>query len=323
MKRNIPETISLFMSRKCLVLRKKDFRFSPKMTARTRAILQALLVTFIWSTTWIFVKLSLGDIPPLIFAGMRYFGAALILLLGLRKYMKAVNALSLGQWIQLILLGFVFYTLTQGLIFLTLKQIDVTALSLLLNFTPIFTALFSFFVLNEIPAKKQWIGIGLFLIGVLFFFLPMDDFSGRFMGLALGGLAVIANAAAVMVGRSVNCQKFLPAFAVTAISMGVGGAVLLVFGLAIEPFPRLTGLNIVTLAWLVLVNTAFAFTLWNRTLQILTAVEASVINNTMLVQVAVLAWVFLGEELGWIDIIGLVFASVGVLIASLNSDRKS
>ena len=40
--------------------------------------------------------------------------------------------------------------------------------------------------------------------------------------------------------------------------------------------------------WLALVNSAFAFTLWNRTLRTLSATESSVINNTMLIQIAIL-----------------------------------
>jgi len=67
------------------------------------------------------------------------------------------------------------------------------------------------------------------------------------------------------------------------------------------------------------VNTAFAFTLWNRTLQDLTAVESSVINNTMLIQIAFLSWAFLGERLGLIDLIGLLIAAIGIVMVSLKS----
>jgi EamA-like transporter family. len=44
-------------------------------------------------------------------------------------------------------------------------------------------------------------------------------------------------------------------------------------------------------------NTALAFTLWNRTLQVLTAVESSILNSLMMPQIAILAFVFLGEGL--------------------------
>jgi drug/metabolite transporter (DMT)-like permease len=69
--------------------------------------------------------------------------------------------------------------------------------------------------------------------------------------------------------------------------------------------------------WLAVVNTAFAFTLWNHTLRTLTAMESSLINNTMLVQIALLAWLFLGDRPTGQQVLGLVVASVGILLVQL------
>jgi drug/metabolite transporter (DMT)-like permease len=55
--------------------------------------------------------------------------------------------------------------------------------------------------------------------------------------------------------------------------------------------------NWATVLWLAVVNSAIAFTLWNRILRTLTAMDPSIINNTMLFQITLLAWVFLGEAL--------------------------
>jgi len=41
--------------------------------------------------------------------------------------------------------------------------------------------------------------------------------------------------------------------------------------------------------WLAVANTAFAFTLWNRTVRSLSATKSATVSNTMLVQIAVLA----------------------------------
>jgi drug/metabolite transporter (DMT)-like permease len=45
---------------------------SEKHSSHTRAILQALLVTFLWSTSFVLIKIGLQDIPALSFAGLRY-----------------------------------------------------------------------------------------------------------------------------------------------------------------------------------------------------------------------------------------------------------
>jgi drug/metabolite transporter (DMT)-like permease len=47
--------------------------------------------------------------------------------------------------------------------------------------------------------------------------------------------------------------------------------------------------------------------------------ESSVINNTMLIQIAVLAWIFLGERLGGQEIAGLAVAGLGTLLVQLRS----
>jgi drug/metabolite transporter (DMT)-like permease len=65
------------------------------------------------------------------------------------------------------------------------------------------------------------------------------------------------------------------------------------------------------------VNTAFAFTLWNHTLRTLSATQSSIINSTMLVQIAVLAWLFLGERLSGQEGIGMVLAGIGAMIVQL------
>ena len=75
--------------------------------------------------------------------------------------------------------------------------------------------------------------------------------------------------------------------------------------------------------WLATVNTAWAFTLWNRTLRRLAAAESSLINNTMLVQVALLAWLFLEERLERPQIGGVALAAVGVAVSQrLGAGRR-
>jgi len=88
-----------------------------------RAALQALFVTFLWSTSWVLIKWGLEEIPPLTFAGLRYAMAACILLPGLWRRRAELKTLSCDHWIQLLLLGLLFYALTQGGQFLTLKYL--------------------------------------------------------------------------------------------------------------------------------------------------------------------------------------------------------
>jgi drug/metabolite transporter (DMT)-like permease len=65
------------------------------------------------------------------------------------------------------------------------------------------------------------------------------------------------------------------------------------------------------------VNTALAFTLWNVAHAHLTATETSVINNTMLVQIAMLGWLLLDEPLGRSQVAAIVLVSVGAALTQM------
>jgi drug/metabolite transporter (DMT)-like permease len=293
-------------------------RFSPRL----RAILLALLVTFLWSTSWVLIKIALAEIPPLTFAGLRYSLAALLLLPGLWGRRAALTVLPARDWRRLATLGLVFYTLTQGGQFATLNHLPAVTFSLLLNFSSVLVALFGIVALREIPSRVQWGGIALFLGGVAVYFLPLTGQGESTLGLALAGLTVCANAAAAVLGRGANRDATMPPLVVTGVSMGVGAACLLGLGLATEGLPHLSLQSWAIVGWLAVVNTALAFTLWNRALQTLSAVESSMINNTMLVQIALLAWLFLGEPLGPRQVAGLALATVGIFLGHVRRSRR-
>jgi drug/metabolite transporter (DMT)-like permease len=104
--------------------------------------------------------------------------------------------------------------------------------------------------------------------------------------------------------------------------MGTGSLVLLVAGFTLQGLPTMDATSWLIVIWLAVVNTAFAFTLWNHTLRTLSAVESSIINNTMLVQIALLAWIFLGERLSVQEVVGLVLAAVGILVVQVGGRRR-
>jgi drug/metabolite transporter (DMT)-like permease len=288
-------------------------------SSHTRAVLQALLVTFLWSTSWVLIKIGLQDIPALPFAGLRYTLAFLFLLpFALRSgQLVPLRRLSPGMWVRLTLLGLLFYTVTQGAQFLSLFYLPAMTTSLLLSFTTILVALLGIGLLRERPTAVQWGGTGLYLSGILVYFYPLLVPKGEVIGLIIALAGVLANALSSILGRDVNRSGELEPVAVTVVSMGIGALPLLVGGIAVQGLPPLTLTHWAIILWLAVVNTALAFTLWNRSLRTLSAMESSIINNTMLFQIAVLAWLFLGEPLGWRQVVGMMLAGGGTLLVQL------
>ena len=284
-------------------------------------VLQAVFVTVLWASSWVLIKLGLREsLPALTFAGLRYTLAFIFLtpfVLMTVRNRAAIRSLRREDWGWLALLGIVYYTLTQGAQFLGLAYLPAAMVSLLLNLTPLIVGLFGIIFLGEHPSRGQWLGILLTVIGVAFYFLPLDVNQLHILGLLIAFGGVVTNAASALLGRRANRLGTTSPLVITFISMGVGAVLLLIVGVLTQGFGKLDLQSWLLIAWLAIVNTALAFTLWNHTLQTLAAVESSIINSLMMPQIAILAFVFLGEVLSGKEIIGLVLVSLGVLIVQL------
>lgn len=235
--------------------------------------------------------------------------------------MNEIKSLNRKTWFKLFALGIIFYTATQGTQFIGLSLLPSVTVSLWLNFTPIIVALLGIFILSEKPSLRQWSGTILFILGILVYFLPISLSSDQTLGLVVMTVGVIANSGSAILGRDINRSGKHHPLVVTVISMGTGAIILLAAGIALQGLPPIGFTNLLFLLWLALVNTAFAFTLWNLSLRSLTAMESSIVNGTMLIQIAILAWVFLGESITLKEIAGMLIAAAGALLVQIRKAR--
>lgn len=283
---------------------------------RVTAILQAFFVTFLWSTSWVIVKFGLQDIPAITFAGLRYFLAFLVLLPFYLRSPKAtrLKELTRRDWLGLLALGVVYYTVTQSSQFLGLKYLPAITFSLMLNFSAIVIALLGIPTLKEFPTGLQWAGIGMFMVGVYLYFYPVAIPQAQVIGYIIAAVNVLATSVAAVMGRYANRGGRLHPLTVTVVSMGIGSILMMAIALVVEGVPHLSWLSWGLIVWLAVINTAFAFTLWNHTLRTLSAMESGIINNTMLIQIAVLAWIFLGERVTWLEAAGMLVVVIAVIM---------
>ena len=295
------------------------------MTKHTRSVLIALFVAFLWSTSWLFIRLGLQEIPAILFAGIRYFIAfAILLVVTVWKYgWSSFSQISKIDWFYFLALGVIFYAVAQGGQYLGLALLPTMMVSLILNLTPVFVSLLSLTTLKESPTLLQWIGILLNMIGILVYFGPEALLGGKILGLAITLIALFANVGGTILGRDINRKGKTPILIVTTITMGIGALILLLLGIWQSGFVTITPRNWVYIIWMAVVNTAVAFTLWNYILKSLSAVEASIINGTMMIQIAFLAWLFLNESLSLSQILGIFFAGIGAVLVQLKSIAKN
>lgn len=281
-------------------------------------------MAFIWSTSWILIKFGLNDIPALTFAGLRYFLGFLCLtpFLFQSSVRRQILLFTKAEWTLILLMGVITYFTAQGTQFLSLAYLPATTLSLILNLTSVFVAILAVYLIKEVPTWNQWLGLAINLIGVLIFFYPQGGNGGAVIGFVFAAVCLASNTLGTLIGRKVNASGKLNPIAVTMVSMGIGSILMLASGLTWQGIPAISTRSIVIILVLAVVNTAFTFVVWNYTLQTLTAVESSIINNTMMVYIAILAWIFLDEIQDLSGIIGLALAFIGAIIVNLKI-RKS
>ncbi|MCK4489421.1 MAG: DMT family transporter [Anaerolineales bacterium] len=138
---------------------------------RLIALGESLLVTLIWASTFVVVKIGLETLGPLTIAGLRYFLGAVVLLPFLIKRQSLKTPISKELWLHLILIGVSAYTIGNGALFWGLKYVPATTGSLLMGLIPLLVLAGGALLLREIPTRWQIFGVFLSLFGsVLFFF---------------------------------------------------------------------------------------------------------------------------------------------------------
>lgn len=294
---------------------------------RLVAAAETLLVTFLWATSWVLIKIGLTDLDlqPISFAGLRYALAAAILApLGWRAiravHRRGDHGLDRSLLARVAILGLFLYAIAQGAQFAALAVLPAASVGLVLSSIPIWVGAVSWLRGDEAANRWQVAGIGLLVAGAALYFGGFDPGTAGWIGLGAAALCAAASTTAQHLSRDLNRDaqaRLGGAIGLTAVSMAIGSALLLAVGLVLEGWPRLDAAGWAIVAWLAGINTAFAFTLYNRALRILTAVESSVIVNLMLVMVAAMAWVVLGETLDLRQVAGLALATAGALVVQV------
>ncbi len=220
-------------------------------------------------------------------------------------------------WARLIAYGLIFITATQGAQFLALSYLPAIAFSLMLNLTPIVVVFVSIPILREIPSREEGLFILVGLVGVFLYFFPLEMLALPILGLLVGIGALTSNSFSAIIGRAVNRDGDTPYLVVTTVSMAFGSSVLLLIALLVEGVTAVSTLSLVYILWLSVVNTAIAFTLWNKAMGTLRAVDMTLINSTMMPQIVVLSLVFLGEFPTATQWTGLLLLGASVMAVQL------
>ncbi len=292
------------------MLEKKDRRV---MGTRLLAIGEGLLVSVVWSSSFVIIKLGLEHAGPLTLAGLRYFTAFLLLspLMAMNGELRRNPAP--GRWGRLFLMGLFAYPVSNGALFWGLQYVPATTGSFLHSLLPLPGLLLALLWLKEVPARHQIVGLAIALAGSVLFFSPGLS-AGDPLPVGVVSLGVVAFAIFTSMSRGLAREGQIATLSMTALPLGIGGSLLLLGALPLERpvLPPAEGWAVVL--WLALINTALAYLLYNHSLRILTVLESNALLSLSPLGTAVLASHLLGEQVTAWQVIGLVVAMLGVFL---------
>jgi drug/metabolite transporter (DMT)-like permease len=292
------------------------------------AYIEAIFVTFLWSSSFILVKFGLLEVPPLLLAALRYGIAFTILgvislMLGETKRIDRKNVTKVNGKAALIIAGICGYTIAQGFQVVGLFYLPAVTTSFLLNFTPIFVLLLGISFLGEKGSKIQMVGLAVAIAGGSVFFSEKLSGASQLFGITIVVISGVAWAVYMVVIRRIQRVGTFGSLKLTTATMGIGTLGLVILAVLIGGLRSVSLNAMMIILWLSLGNTTLAFLLWNHALRSIHAYELSVIQNTMLIQIAILAWIFLGELLTYFMIIGVILVILGVVLVQIPAINRA
>ncbi len=100
-------------------------------------VLVWLILVLIWSTTWIFIKVGLSDLPPIAFSSARFLLAAVILF-ALIKIQRIVLPKTLKEWRLIALTGVLQFSINYSCVFWSEQYITSGLAAVLQATIPVF-----------------------------------------------------------------------------------------------------------------------------------------------------------------------------------------
>lgn len=284
-----------------------------------RAIAMGLTFAFIWSSAFTSARIIVQSAPPLAVSSLRFFLAGLIALLIARALGQSFR-LTRGQWRATIIFGICQNALYLGLNFVAMQWVEASLAAIIASSMPLIVGLIGWLALGD---RLPWMGVtGLVLgfAGVVLIMGARMEAGVSLPGVALCITAAIALAVATLALRGATGGGNL--MVVVGYQMLIGAVSLLGPALLLEAWTY-TPSTTLTLAFLytVFVPGLVATWIWFMLVGRIGAVKAATFHFLNPFFGVLVAWVFLGEKIGTLDIVGVAVIAAGILMVQMAKQR--
>ncbi len=283
-----------------------------------------MILVLIWGSTWIAIKVSIGE-APFIMAALRFFLASGILviyqairkkaILPPRAHTKVILVLGLGNF-------FIGY----GSTYWGMQFVASNIISILWATMPVQVSVFAHFMLKD---EKITFSTVVSLVGALIGSYLIFDIHGQNFDpqAGMGMIAIliaISGAAYSSVLYKREGSTFDP-ISTNAVAMLIGAVLLLITGLINEPYEQIqfTLLNISITAYLALFGSAIAFSMYFWLLKHVTVLKMSYTTFLIPILASFWGWIILGEVLSSSAFVGAVIILLAVSLPELKIFKRN
>ncbi|HCV42742.1 MAG TPA: hypothetical protein DGH68_04610 [Bacteroidetes bacterium] len=288
-------------------------------TKERKAELLLFVVVIIWATNYPIAKYSLKELGPLLFNGIRFVVAALVLAI-LFFSRSRWTPIAAGDWYRLLRVGIVGNVVYQMAFIIGLNMTSAGNAAVLLSTAPLWTLLLGNSLHRNQIRRQMWLGMVVSIVGVAMIIVG----SGK--KLEIGGTDIygdlISLSAAAFWALNTNLQKPLvskyPTLQVTLVMMGVGAVCL---GAAAIPDAFSVSWSMIHVGPVVAavvsgaLSIAVANFFWSIGVKYLGPGRTAIFTNLIPILAFIVSYFTLDEELFLIHFIGAAVTVVGVWYA--------
>lgn len=281
------------------------------------SIIQALLAALLFGASAPLAKLLLGEMSPIVLAGLLYLGSGIgVLLIKLAQGLSTAKSeaqITKPDWKWLLGAVIAGGIAAPIVLLFSLRQTPASTASLLLNFEGVATTVIAVLVFREVVSKRAlWAVICVTLASIL---LTWD--ASRQWGISLGALGVLG--ACILWGIDNNFTRKIsakdPLMIVLVKGLGAGSFSLLLALLLSNPLPAL----LVVLGALLLgsISYGMSIVLFIRAMRGLGASRTSALFGTSPLAGVVLSLIIFREPVNALFLIALplIVAAIGLLLS--------
>ena len=280
--------------------------------------LALLGLVIVWGVNFAVVKSALSEMTPLAFNALRFIGASLVTLI-LTWIVERDLSIARRDWRLLLVLSLFGNFAHQALFINGIARTSASNSSLILAAVPIFVALIGTLLRSEKLHGRNWIGILLSFIGIFLLVGSSGAGIGTSSQTLAGDLLVLCATIlwAVYTTFSKGLMQRNSVLKVTTWMMVTNAPLMLLAALAELRAQDWRAIS--TQSWLGLLYSAvlaigIGYVIWNTGVQRLGSARTAIHSYLTPLVTVVVAWIFLGESMQPLQVLGAVGILVGVAL---------